>query len=56
MKADRWHYQPDPRRGMYQFLTIQAGDNAIQVVESPTGRSVQVYVNNEKVWPPGEPS
>lgn len=36
-------------RGVYQLLDLYVGDRRIEVTVSPTGRSVQVFVDGVKV-------
>jgi prolyl-tRNA editing enzyme YbaK/EbsC (Cys-tRNA(Pro) deacylase) len=38
----------DQRRGDYEVVFIDAGDRHVQVTVSPTGRSIQVYVDGMK--------
>jgi hypothetical protein len=35
--------------GPYRLINLRAGERRIEVCISPTGRSVQVYVDGEKV-------
>ncbi len=43
--------KPDPRRGYWRIMTLRIAKHEIQISVSTTGRSVQVYVDNEKVFP-----
>lgn len=44
-------------RGPYKCTIVTAGEDVanqfvrVEVTESPTGRSVQVHINGERVWP-----
>lgn len=41
----------DPK--LYEVAHIDCGTDdkfVVQVMESPTGKSVQIHVNNEQVW------
>ncbi len=43
-------FKPDPRRGYWRMLSLKIAGHAIQVMVSTSGRSVQVYVDDEKVF------
>lgn len=48
--ALRWfRFGPDRRRGDYRVIDLLVGDRHVQVAVSPSGRSVQVFVDGEKV-------
>ena len=45
------HFTISHRGGKYHIAKIDAGKERIEICESPTGRSVQVFVGAEKVYP-----
>ena len=49
IRIDRFMFEPRAGRGKYSVAFIDAGDTRVEVTVSPTGRSVQVYVNEKKV-------
>ena len=47
----RTTFRPDSRRGPYEVVIVKAPGTRVEVTCSPTGRSVQVHVNGERVRP-----
>ena len=48
-KFDISHFTFGHRNRLYENLKIKAGKREVEITVSPTGRSVQVFVDGEKV-------
>lgn len=47
--AATWFTFDTGARGTYQQMIVLAGERRVEISVSPTGRSVQVYVDGKKV-------
>lgn len=52
LAAVHWfRFQPRPDGGRYHVVNVDAGNRHVEVTISPTGRSVHVYVDGQRVAP-----
>lgn len=49
MTVRHFTFRPDERRGKYHQAVVDVGDHSVEVTCSPTGRSVHVYIDGERV-------
>lgn len=49
LNIEHFKMKPYKLRGDYEIVIIHAGKHRVEVTESPTGHSVQLYVNGTQV-------